>query len=277
MPELDPRLVEVDIEVNGQIKTYRDLFISAKGTKYANALQNEAEIIIYNLDQATQDYILTQTSPYTLNRTPKILKVRAGRQSYGLSQIYVGNIVEGRLSQPPDVALSLKCLTGNFQKGNILTKGMPASVSLFQVSKQLAQDLDVVLQFQASNRNISNFYYSGAALQQIASLNAVGGINVFLDDNTLVVKDLGVPLTDTLRVLDASSGMIGIPELTERGIKVKFLLDNKTILGGALQVTSALYPAVNGVYAIYKLSFDISNRDTPFYWIAEGSQRVFRT
>lgn len=101
----------------------------------------------------------------------------------------------------------------------------------------------------------------------------MGGINVFIDDNTLVVKDAYVPLTNTLRILSAETGMIGIPEFTEQGIKVKFLLDNRTTLGGSLRIDSKQYPAANGDYVIYKLGFQIATRDTPFYYIAEAARR----
>src|SRR5579871_365254 len=90
--QLDERIVELSIEVNGQINTYQTLAITANGTKFANALQNECQITITNLDKQTQDYILSETSPYNLNRTPKQVTLSAGRQSYGISQIYVGNI-----------------------------------------------------------------------------------------------------------------------------------------------------------------------------------------
>ena len=274
MQELDPRIVRVSIEVNGRIKTYSSpLSITANGTKYANALQNECEVVIENLDRATQDYILTETSPYNKNRTPKSITVEAGRESYGTAVIYRGNIVSSSVTQPPDIGITLKCLTGNFIKGNILTRNQPGQATLSQISKQISQDTNTLLNFQASDRNISNYSFAGASLKQVEVLGAMGGINVFIDDNTLVVKDAYVPLTNTLRILNAQTGMIGIPEFTEQGIKVKFLLDNRTTLGGSLRIESKQYPATNGDYVIYKLGFQIATRDTPFYYIAEAARR----
>lgn len=271
---LDPRIVKVSIEINGKIKTYSDpFFITARGTKYANALQNECEITIDNIDKSTQDYILTQTSPYNANRTPKTVTVEAGRKSYGTAVIYKGNIVSSRVSQPPDIGITLKCLTGNFLKGNILARNQSAQVTLKQISTQIAQDTNTLLNFQATNKNIANYSYGGAALKQVELLGAMGGVNVFLDDNVLIVKDAFVPLTGTLRILNAETGMIGIPEFTEQGIRVKFLLDNRTTLGGALRILSKQYPATNGDYVIYKLAFDITSRETPFYYIAEAARR----
>ena len=271
MQALDLRLVKLSIEVNGVTKTYQDLMITANGMKYANALQNECEVTIANLDRATQDYILTQTSPYTFNRTPKTVTIEAGRQSYGTTVIYVGNIVLSTLSQPPDQIITLKCLTGNFLKGSIISRNQSGLVPISVLSTAIAQDLNTSLNFQAPDKNIANYSFNGAALKQVDVLNGMGGINAFIDDNTLIVKGAGAPIriNGSERILSSSTGLIGIPEFTQQGIKVKFFIDNKTRLGSSLRIQSKEYPAANGVYIIYKLGFQIANRDTPFYYIAE--------
>lgn len=267
---LDPRLVKLTITVNGNAKSYQDLFISARGMKYANPLQNECEVTIYNLDRTTQDYILSETSPYNQNRTPKTITLEAGRQSYGLNKIYVGNIVIANPTQPPDIGVTLKCLTGNYLKGQFTSQAQPGVASAQQVAKQMAANMKLFLQFQAANKYIANPSYTGPTLQQVQNLQSVGGLNVYIDDDKLVVKNAGVPLNGGFKVVSAETGMIGIPEMTERGVRVKFLLDNTTVLGGGLQIQSQQYPALNGNYIIYKLGFEIANRDTPFYWIAEA-------
>lgn len=278
MKEFDLRIVRIDVEVNGAVKSYQGtpltpFMITASGTKYANALQNDCQITMANLDKQTQDYILTQTSPFNLNATPKTVRVFAGRESYGVTKVYEGNVISSLVSQPPDTIITLKCLTGNFQKGNIIARGQPGSVPLSVISKQVAQDLNTSLNFQASDKNLSNFSFTGAALKQVDHLSFSGGVNVFIDDNALIVKNMGVPLNNTLTEVNINTGMIGVPEFTEQGIKVKFLLNNQTKLGGLLRVTSQINPAVNGDYVTYKLGFEIASRDTPFYWIAEAARR----
>ena len=274
--ELDPRIISVSIEVNGQLKTYSSpMFIEASGTKYANALQNEASVIIANLDRETQDYLLTETTPFNLNRTPKTITISAGRKSYGTAVIYVGNIITAMVSQPPDVGVTLKCLTGNFIKGNVLSRNQPGSAQLLQISRQIAQDTGTILNFQATNRNISNYAYSGPAGGQVTLLNTMGGLNAFIDDGTLVVKNAGAPITinsSSVKVVSSQTGMVEIPVFTEQGIKVKFLLDNRTTLGGLIRVISTQYPAANGDYVIYKLGFQIATRNTPFYYVAEAAR-----
>ena len=272
---LDPRIVQVTVEVNGVSKTYASPFsITANGMKYANALQNEAEIILENLDRETQDYLLTETTPYNLNTTPKIVTLSAGRVSTGTFVVFTGNIVSSVVSQPPDIGIVLKCLTGNFFKGNIITTSQPGQATLLQVATRLAQVLNATLNFQATDKNLGNYQFAGGALKQVELLNAAGGVNAYLDDNVLVVKNAGAFLTgsNTTQIISAQTGMVGIPEFTEQGIKVKFLINNNTVLGGKITVNSVQYPAANGDYIIYKLGFQISTRDVPFYYIAEAAR-----
>jgi len=139
-------------------------------------------------------------------------------------------------------------------------------------AEAVADDLGLSLTFEAEDKRIANYNFSGGALKQVDKLGETGRVDAYVDDSTLVVKRAGAPLSNQIRVLNIDTGLIGIPEITERGIKVKFLLDNVTVLGGALRVKSVIYPAVNGDYTIYKLGFDIATRDTPFYWIAEAQR-----
>lgn len=270
---LDPRLITVGIEVNGATKTYnQELAITAVGFKSGNAIQNNAQVIIANVDRATQDYILSETSPYNLNRSPKIITVDAGRVSYGVSRVFYGNIIRSKPTQPPDIGLVMDCLTNAYEGGSIISRSQPANSSFSQICAQAAQDLNVNLNFQATDKTIGNYAYSGSAKDQIESLNQQGLYNVYVDDQELVVKDANKPLRGKVRVISKSTGMIGIPEITERGVNVKFLYDNQTKLGNAITIKSEMYKAANGTYNIFRLGFQLTSRDIPFYYIAEASR-----
>jgi hypothetical protein len=155
----------------------------------------------------------------------------------------------------------------------MVARSQPGRSSLSQISKQVADDLGLALDFQATDKSIANYTYSGAALKQVDRLGEVGLVNAYVDDTVLIVKNANAPLNNRIKIVSLETGMIGIPEITELGVKVKFLLDNQTTLGGLLRVQSKMYPAANGDYVIYKLGFEIANRDVPFYWIAEAKRR----
>jgi len=273
LQELDPRLISISVEVNGKIKTYDQNFsISAKGTKFANELQNEAEVTITNLNKEIANYILTETSPFNKNKTPKRVTVQAGRKSWGLTTIFVGDIASSIISQPPDTVLTLRCLTSNFDKGNLINR-YQSQTSASQIARDVSTDLNTVLNFQATDKQISNYTFTGGALKQIGKLGEMGDYDAYIDDGVLVVKDSQVPLKERITIVNLNTGMIEKPEFTEQGIKVKFFLDGVTVLGGALRINSTTNPAVNGDYVIYKLGFDIASRETPFYWIAEALRK----
>ena len=177
------------------------------------------------------------------------------------------------ISQPPDLTLTLKCSTAANLKGNVVSRNSPASTSHKKIAQGVASDLGLPLVYEATDKQVSNYSFVGGATKQVSKLGATNDVNAYIDDNKLIVKNKAVPLSNKVKILNLSSGMIGQPEVTEHGVKVTYLIDNDTSLGGTLRLQSLLNPSLNGDYHIYKLSFNIANRNTQFYWIAEG-QRI---
>lgn len=269
MAELDPRIMRVGIEVRGQMRFYDQLAITAQGEKYANFNQTRCNITIANLERSVRDYILTETSPINANRNPKRITLEVGRVSTGYSLLFSGNLYRSSISQPPDQILSIRTLAGQFQKTRIVQNNLPGNQLISRIAGMIASDIEANLDFQATDRTISNYSFTGSALQQIRKLEAYGGIDVFLDNDSLTVRDSGTLPAGQVRLLSPTNGMIGMPEPTEQGIKVNFFYDNHTNLNTVIDLRSERFPTFNGRYRMYKLGFNIANRDTPFYYTAE--------
>ncbi len=88
-----------------------------------------------------------------------------------------------------------------------------------------------------------------------------------------MVKNKNEPLPGAVRIINSDNGMIGMPEFTDFGVKVRILFDNKTKIGDEIKVESEFYPATNGRYVIYKLDFDIANRGQNFYYVVEARRK----
>lgn len=267
--EFDPRIVTIAVEIDGRLNLYSDLTISASGSKTANTLQNECTITLANLKKSVRDYLIKETSPLNRPRRRKKIILYAGRKSYGTFKVFEGDIVQSTPSQPPDIMLTIKARTGAFFMTDIMSSGYAATIPLSKIAGDTAASMDLTLDFQASDKNISNYNYTGSKLKQVDTLSSAGNYNAYIDDDRLIVKNADVPLTNAAATLNKHTGMIGVPEVTEEGVKVKYLLDPASRPGGSLTIESDLNPAANGTYVIFKLSYDISNRDTPFYSIAE--------
>ena len=266
---IDPRIVSVSFEVSGVTKTFNEDFtMRIAGQKFANALQNECKVEIFNLDRNTRNYILTETSPFNRNRTPKIVRVEAGRVSTGKFLVYQGDVAFSTITQPPDIGLTLKCGTSHFLKGKVggRTGGKGGKLSI--IASGVAKNLGLSLNNQATERTINNYSYNGNAADEVINLNKYGA-QAYVDDTQLVLKEAALPLSGEVVNLSQDTGMIGLPEVTEKGLKVTFLFNSAAKLGGAVNVTSQLNPAANGLFVIYKLNFQIDTREKRFYYIAE--------
>lgn len=272
MRALDQRLLRFGIEVNGQMRVYDGLYLNASGEKFANPLQDTCSVTVFNLSREVRNFILTETSPFNANRTPKRLRLEAGRVSTGLSVVFEGDITEANPTEGPDIGLELKAKTGQFSKGDVVAVTQSAQAPLSRIAAQVAEGLSAALQFEATDKQVSNYSFTGGALKQVERLAEAGQVDAYVDGSTLYVKDKGKPLVGVVHTLSAQSGMIGMPEQTEKGVRATYLYDPSSRVGGELRIESAANPSLTGAYSIYKLGWDLSNFDTQFYTTAEASR-----
>lgn len=268
---IDLRRIRVGIEVSGRMNWYEDpaMNIRASGTKSTDPTQNDCTLVITNLSRETRDYILTQASPFAANPTPKRLVVQVGRVSTGLFNLFVGDIVSAEPGNPPDIDLTIMAKTSSSQANMIVARSMGKTAPLSEVARRVASDLALALIFEAVDKNIGSYSHTGSNIQQVKKLAMMGGVQAFIDDNTLVVKDLRKAITGSLRILNSRSGMVGLPKATEKGLKVTYIVDGESRIGGALRIESVMNKALNGDYTINQLSFDVSSHDSSFFYTAQ--------
>ena len=273
MANIDKRIIYLELEVRGGKKRYEGMSVEYSVTKTGGTVMNEAEIKIANLARDVRDYLITTTSPLKRPRQRVAVALYAGYASTGVTRRFVGDVTSATATQPPDIWLTMKARTGYFSKGNILARSAPAHANLSALSKGVADDLGLILEFQARDKGIGNYSFTGSALQQVNKLADTGLVDAFVDDDRLVVKDRGAALTGRRRKLNKATGMIGVPEVDEKGVKVKMLLDPYTAIGTELEIESEINPAANGVFTVYKLRENCALRNTQFYLEAEATRR----
>lgn len=271
----DNRLLRVGVEIGKRIVWFEGLSIEATITKVANEVANEANVKITGISKTQRDQILTETTPWMHASTRKSLIIEAGRASYGTSRIYTGDIQTVGVSQPPDIAIDISAKTNAWNKLQVISKGYAASVSSKVVAADIADSMGLTLVWEATDKQIGSYSFTGSKGQQLGQLGQLGQVNAYVDDDKLVVKDLGKPLgkVATVAILDSTSGMVGIPELTEQGIRVKMMFEPQSRCGGAITVDSKRNPGANGTYTIYKMTYDLANRQEPFYTTIEAYRK----
>ncbi|AXF52898.1 MAG: hypothetical protein [Bacteriophage sp.] len=271
--QFDPRLLRIGIEVGKEIRWYEGLAIEASITKTSSAsASNDASIKITNISKETRNLILTETSPWNTLKARKQIIVEAGRQSYGYSRIFVGDIMAATPSQPPDIALTLTARTNSYNKLQPISKSYTGLVSTQKVAQDIADSMGLTLSFQATSKQVGSYAFTGAKSKQLDRLAELGGVIAYVDDDRLVVLDSGNGLSETQKqtnILSLESGMVGIPEVTEQGIKVKMMFEPFSKCGGEIEIKSIINPVADGKYIIFKMTYDIANRSDQFYTTLE--------
>ena len=276
----DNRLITLTIAVNGEtIATYdQNFYIIATGMTYTNGNFGECALRIDNISQQVRDQLVTATSQWgNLNRTPASITLSVGRESYGTFQIFNGNAIASNPTQPPDIGLMIRSLTkaNLFGYPNAFTASPMASLK--DICQNVAQSIGATLDFQATtNPLIGNYRFTGAQAKQVKKLNDLG-INAYFDQasDTLVVTDYNAARELPVIQVNSDTGMIGVPEVTEIGVRARMLITNEIKIGSPVEIKSKINPASNGTYILQRLGFEIASRDVPFYWILDCQYNNF--
>lgn len=270
---IDPRVVRLGIQVGDDIKFYEGLSIKAKGVKFTSPNQGQCTITILNLNQETRDYLMRVANPFNTSNERKSVILEVGRVSTGKSVLYIGDIFRVFPTEKPDLGLELKCITGQFNKGKLVSRSGQELSTLSSIASGVATDNGLGLSFEVTDRNIANYSFTGSANAQITKLAELSDSDVYVDNSILYVKPTGkIKKGATVRVLNKSTGMIGVPKGTENGINVTMLYDSVSQIGSQISLTSEINPVLDGEYQIYKLEFDITSRDGPFYLNVEANR-----
>lgn len=278
----DQRLIEVEIVLPTQTYTFNEnLSINASGIKFGNANQNTCECIIYNLTKELRNTILTLASPLlapppnnpttaTLNpdgsRKPVILNLKVGRQSTGTFLLFTGSVISCEVTQPPDIGIKLRSLTNNFFTSILLGIQEPANTLLSDIAQSIALGNGLFLDFEATDKHINNYSYTGALSDNIDRLNQMGGIQAGVDNDTLWVINSNSVRRNTGFTISESTGMVGIPQVTSEGVVVRVMINSSIQIGGQVTIQSITNPAANGTFKVAKMDYQIASREQPFWY-----------
>lgn len=228
-----------------------------------------ADISIYNLNDATENLILTQG---------QLVRLTAGfinNQQYGV-------IFEGTLLQPIwerqegiNYKLTLHCIVGIIEStNNFVNINLAAGISQRSLVAQMAKNARTPLNLQAvndvpdsgaSSRGTVIFGNPDDYFTQIANTN---GLNFWSSNLGVNIRNLRQQTENVpTYVYGPASGLIGTPQVTQDGVTCNVLLDPRPILGAQIQLTpdttikqqpfqQGQFPTIldqNGLYSIVAL------------------------
>lgn len=272
----DPRVIQVTILLPNETLTLDGgLSIYASGIKTNSSILNQCEIRIINVTKEHRNYILTRLSPLNLNNTPVRVFLDVGRESYGIFRLFDGYVLTTSSTQPPDIGIILTAVNDIILIGDITQETQPESSALSTIAKNIATKMGKILNFEATDKQIENYIYNGCVAYEVQELENMGDVVVSTDNDILTVRNANTPSNAAPRIINASTGMVGIPAFIWNGVRVTLMIDNTIKLGNVVTIESEMLPAANGDYVVVAIRFEVASRDQPFFYILECMAKDF--
>ena len=250
------------------LKQIEGLAIKGKVSRKGGSTQAEAQISIANLPQEDIEFLTTYTSPYMKPKTKKLIRIYAGSTQTGWGQIFSGDIEEAIPNDIPDTWFNIKAKSLFYANRTPLSFGV-TNITAKDLAQSISKELNLNFDWQAtSQKSFDQFQHTGSKTGLIKQFNKLDDVTMYEDNGVLHVVDkvTNKPTNDKgVKLITKDTGMIGIPEPDQYGVKVKCLLDASLNISKWIKVESVKLPTINGYYQIFDLDFDFANREQSFY------------
>lgn len=278
---MDKRICYVQIQTSSGDKEIRNISIRGRITRKMSETGSTAKISIANLAREDVEYLTTYTSPYVDQSKKKRINVFAGYESTGVGMIFSGDIYSALPEGLPDTWLNIEAKTEYFNQQNIITLSQ-SKMNTKSIAQVVANQLDLVLVWRSkSEKFIDAFNFTGAKTKLLNRLNQLDSFTAFVDNGSLLVIDSSEQPPETsnqkrqgyVKVINGDSGLIGLPQPDEHGVKIKVLLDPSVNLGDWFKLESQRLPIVNAFYQVYEMTYDFATREPQYYLEIFGQNR----
>lgn len=277
------REIEVTISGSAGTITVKDLKIDFSVEKSIGSKQNTATISVWNL---------TKSHRKQLGEEFDQIELKVGYRDGPKTMLFKGSIRDvTHTKETADIQSEIECGDGDegIGKGAVSktfdagTK--PKEIIEYVVKEMPKTDLGKLTKgidrLPAFARPVSLFGWGFQALDALGRQHGFywsvqnGEVEVVKNDE--VIED-GGPI-----VISSDTGMIGIPEVTDKGVKVKALLNAKIMPGRQIDVRSNFLDEDSGrdkrksdegggLFRVSSCTFSGSNRSEEFYVEVEGNR-----
>lgn len=237
-------------------------------------------IQIYNVSPATINAMKAQEFTRVI--------LSAGYVDGAQGVIFDGQIIQARLGRdsPVDTYINLLCAEGYSSHQAVLNTTLAAGSSLAESATTAAKamnDTSLAVAFDSTAKLPRGQVLYGMARDKLHEACTSAGYSYFYQGGKIVTVPLQGFVPGTAVVLNADTGLIGWPEQTELGIRIRCLLNPLLAIGSQLKIDnasiqradiSAAYqyiqgnlpsPDADGLYRIYVIEHHGDTRGQDWY------------
>lgn len=301
MGELYLRKVIVEIyPASGQGKRIENLRVKFKCEKNNESHPNTAEIEIYNLAEETRSMLEAKNTRVALS----IGYLGLDSQNQGskpgpksnVEIVFIGDVSKAAHKKPThkddhgkgekgpiseklgkgregqDIITKIHVADGENKFRNArLDKGYPPNTKLKQVFTDVINTLELGkgAQIGIPDMNIANgLTLSGLARDHLNILTEAHKLEWSIQDETIQVIPQNKGTTESIVLLSPESGLVGIPEKTDKGVEFKSLIQPKLRPGRLVKIESRF---VKGTFKIRKVNHNGDSNKGTFLSIGEAT------
>lgn len=250
------------------------LRISANITKAGGYAMATLAMRVYGMTRSQMERL------YTLGLVTVLVKrnyitLQAGDEGAGqLATVFVGTITNGwiDLQAQPDVAFVIEAHEGLIEAIKPgAPRSFPGPTDINVVMQSIASEMNYNFESNVTSCILPTPYFYGSPRNQAQAAAQQGNIEMILDNGTLAIWPKGAARNGTKPLVNSTSGLVGYPAYTSKGISLKSIYNPTIVIGTTIKVESSLgvgdpLDTVNGDWNVYSLSHDLESNFPNGQW-----------
>ena len=217
---------------------------------------DQAKISIFGINQADLES-LTFLSFKTLYYNRNEIEVYAGDDE-GMSLVFQGDIINSKpdYNGAPDVPLVIDAISGYYQGLSAVPPyTFKGSIPTSTIIEQLCAEMDYAFVNEGETKQAVNPYLKGSPIQKIRQLAKSYNLDVNITGKTVTLRKSDGN-RKIIAAINKDSGLIGYPEFTNMGIKLRCEFMPELKIGDEIEVKS-IVPKASGRWRIFSLNHSI--------------------
>jgi hypothetical protein len=237
--------------------------VSAAIKKAGGYSMGELQLRMYGLTMS----LVNQIS--TLGRLPlagrnTTVTVAAGDDLNGMGTVFQGTVTNAwaDFKAAPDAAFHVTAHAGMAAQQQVIPPtSFAGSASVAVIMAGLATQMGLAFENNGVEAVLADPYLPGTARQQATACAEAAGIDLIIDDQTLIITPRGAARGAQAPLISRDTTLVGYPAYTQNGIAVTCIFNPNVALHGLVRVESVLAPAT-GNWRVFDLVHDLE-ADTP--------------
>lgn len=218
-------------------------------TESVSGAVSEANITINGLTREKMTFLSTTSMIWAQPRIQNEIIIEAGYVGQS-GIIFTGNIIQAVPSlDNADYGITVKALSSfNIMLDTVKSYSFKGSVSVSEIAGKFARDTGLILQdgIKDPTLKVTDFFtHNKSVIENIRILARIAGINIWPAKGRLNMARIGESLPNVQPYKVNSENMIGSPQPTDSGCKVKVRLDPSLMTGTAVTLESLKFPELN--------------------------------